>query len=96
MTSWRPIAAAIITGVALSSYVAGPVAAHRADEDVLTIDHYLSHTSTAPAIRGQRVSLYVRERVLADSSQHTGSTSRPAIMFVHGAALGSKIGRAHV
>src|SRR5215831_892853 len=89
MTRCRPVVTAIVASVALGTYSTGPLAARQADQDVLTVDHYLSHTSTAPAIRGQRVSLYLRERLLADSSQQDGSASRPAVMFVHGAALGS-------
>ena len=89
MTRWRPIVTAIITSIALSGFATAPLVARQADQDVVTIDHYLSHTSKAPAIRGQQVTLYLRERMLADSSQQTASPSAPVVMFVHGAALGS-------
>jgi pimeloyl-ACP methyl ester carboxylesterase len=80
---------AIATSIALGGYATTPLAARQADQDLVTVDHYLSHTSTAPAIRGQQVSLYLRERKLADSSQQTTSPAAPVVLFVHGAALGS-------
>src|SRR5262249_46489342 len=89
MTRWRPIIAAIVTSIALSGFATANLAARQADPEVMTVDHYLSHASTAPAIRGQRVSLYVRERILAGSASQTGSASAPVVIFVHGAALGS-------
>ena len=36
-------------------------------EHLLTIDHYVRVTSTVPAIAGQSVPIYVRERVQAGS-----------------------------
>jgi pimeloyl-ACP methyl ester carboxylesterase len=89
MTRWPPIVTAIITSIALSGFATAPLVAREADQEVLTTDHYLSHTSTAPAIRGQQVTLYLRERMLADSPQQAASASAPVVAFVHGAALGS-------
>jgi pimeloyl-ACP methyl ester carboxylesterase len=89
MTCWRAIVASIITSIALGGLATAPALARQADQDVLTIDHFISHTSTAPAIRGQQVALYVRERMLADNAQQSAAPSRPIVLFVHGAALNS-------
>src|SRR5713101_7451255 len=89
MTRWRPIVTAIITSIALSGFATAPLVARQADQDVVTIDHYLSHTSTAPAIRGEQVTLYLRERSLANLASQTASLEGKVVVFVHGAALGS-------
>src|SRR4051794_16808577 len=53
-------------------------------ERVLTIDHYVRVKSTVPAIAGQDVPIYVRERVQAGAALRTVGNDRVAL-FVHGA-----------
>jgi pimeloyl-ACP methyl ester carboxylesterase len=48
--------------------------------DILSRDHYVPHRSTVPAIAGQTVNLFVRERSPADNA----SAGLPPIVFVHG------------
>ena len=48
--------------------------------DIRTIDHMVQHVSTVPANKGQSVSLFVREKMLAGES----ATPRPVVLMVHG------------
>ncbi len=50
------------------------------EDSVLSIDHRVSHVSTIPAIAGETVELYVREKVLPGSG-------RPIVLMVHAAFL---------
>jgi pimeloyl-ACP methyl ester carboxylesterase len=56
------------------------------DQEILSCDHFVSHTSTIPAYAGEQVRLFVRERVLrgiAETFRATRPTGR-VILFVHG------------
>ncbi|HEU0071931.1 MAG TPA: alpha/beta fold hydrolase, partial [Alphaproteobacteria bacterium] len=62
-----------------------------AAEMLRTFDHFVDHVSTVPAIAGQSVQLYVREKVRADlvdkpQGAQTGAQSafRGAVLMVHG------------
>ncbi len=57
--------------------------------EIVSIDHYIPHTSTAPATQGDPVTLYVRERAQADLVQRSPSLTGKVVLFVHGSALGS-------
>jgi pimeloyl-ACP methyl ester carboxylesterase len=61
-------------------------------EQVLSIDHYISHPSTVPAIAGQPVHLYVRERAQAGSVLRSPSMSDRVVVFVHGAGTPAEVG----
>ena len=50
-------------------------------------NHYITVTSTAPATRGQQVTLYARERAI--NNLLDGDTSPRVVLFVEGSALGS-------
>ena len=53
--------------------------------DVLTIDRLVDHTSTVPAILGQHVGLFVRERVLESALDATGKAKpQSVVLFIHG------------
>jgi pimeloyl-ACP methyl ester carboxylesterase len=71
----------------LDPFTAWPVAAQDSPT-VLTVDHYVSRISTAPAITGQPVRLYVRERVLADGDSELPGAGR-VVLFVHGSLFPS-------
>ena len=49
-------------------------------EGLRTIDHMVPHVSTVPANKGERVQIFVREKVLA----HDAQTPRPVVLMVHG------------
>lgn len=57
-----------------------------AKDNVLSIDHYVTHTSTVPAIGGETVKIYVRERVLAGVAKKFASikANGKVVLFVHG------------
>jgi pimeloyl-ACP methyl ester carboxylesterase len=61
---------------------------------LLTVDHYVPHTSTMPAISGEDVSLYVREKVLAGVARTFRSVAPTGkvVLFVHGATFPSTPG----
>ena len=69
----RPAVAALafwlIFGTAMGFNGSPVVLAVGPDEPLLTIDHRVSHVSTIPAIAGETVQLYVREKVLAGSGR---------------------------
>jgi pimeloyl-ACP methyl ester carboxylesterase len=68
-------------------------AALRGDDGqrLLTIDHYVKTTSTAPAIAGQPAQIYVRERVQAGAALRTASPGDRVVLFVHGAGTPSEV-----
>ena len=63
-----------------------------ADEpSIATLDHFVSHVSTVPAIAGQPVQLYVRERVLADNATVITPLTGKVVLFVHGAGTPAEV-----
>jgi pimeloyl-ACP methyl ester carboxylesterase len=57
---------------------------------LLTVDHYVRVKSTVPAIAGQEVPIYVRERVLAGVAVRGAAADRVAL-FVHGAGTPAEV-----
>src|SRR6185503_1153830 len=59
---------------------------------LLTIDHYVRVKSTVPALAGQEVPIYVRERVQAGAALRgaAGSADRVAL-FIHGAGTPAEV-----
>lgn len=78
--SFARAALAAILGLAGSAVSSGHAA------DILTIDRLVAHTSTVPAIKGQPVNLFVRERVSAAmNGQAPGAVfDRKVVLMVHG------------
>src|SRR3954465_6870614 len=60
-------------------------------EHLLTIDHYVRVKSTVPAIAGQDVPIYVRERVQAGSALRSASNADRVALFVHGAGTPAEV-----
>src|SRR3954447_7616337 len=60
-------------------------------EHLLTIDHYVRVKSTVPAIAGQDVPIYVRERVQAGSALRSASNADRIALFVHGAGTPAEV-----
>src|SRR5579872_1270734 len=58
---------------------------------LLTIDHYVKTTSTAPAMSGQPAQLYVRERVQAGTALRGAAAADRIVLFVHGAGTPSEV-----
>ena len=60
-------------------------------ERLLTIDHYVRVRSTVPAIAGQDVPIYVRERVQAGAALRSASNAERVALFVHGAGTPAEV-----
>ena len=60
-------------------------------ERLLTIDHYVRVKSTVPAIAGQDVPIYLRERVQAGTALRGGSNADRVALFVHGAGTPAEV-----
>ncbi|HEX4998942.1 MAG TPA: alpha/beta fold hydrolase [Terriglobia bacterium] len=58
---------------------------------LLTIDHYVRTRSMVPAIAGQTVQLYVRERALAGQALRTAKFTDRVVLFVHGAGTPAEV-----
>src|SRR5919197_842033 len=75
--------ATLLLSAALALATSSPVLARDDSEQMLTIDHFVPHVSTAPAIAGQSVQLYAREKVLAGAVLHnqigTGKVVLPTV-----------------
>jgi pimeloyl-ACP methyl ester carboxylesterase len=59
--------------------------------ELLTIDHYVRHRSTVPAIEGDLVQLYVRERVAAGMLARSSGFEDRVVLFVHGAGTPAEV-----
>src|SRR5215213_8975792 len=81
-------AAAVCLSLGLSVV---PAAADDAAQ-VLTIDHFIPHVSTVPAIAGQSVQLYARERVQAGRALRSPVGASQVALFVHGAGTPAEVG----
>ncbi|MGY1500514.1 alpha/beta fold hydrolase [Streptomyces sp. QTS52] len=51
---------------------------------VTTTDHWVKHTSTVPANKGEQVELFVRER---DGTHHGPPANRKAVLMLHGRSV---------
>src|SRR3978361_1668443 len=60
-------------------------------EHLLTVDHYVRVKSTLPAIAGQDVPIYVRERVQAGTALRSVSNTDRVALFVHGAGTPAEV-----
>ena len=60
-------------------------------ERLLTLDHYVRVKSTVPAIAGQDVPIYVRERVQAGAALRSASNADRVAIFVHGAGTPAEV-----
>lgn len=75
----RKILIALVT-VGLAVMVSACASFNRGAGEIHTIDHLVPHVSTVPAIKGEAVQLFVREKVLAGDS----AVARPVVLMVHG------------
>ncbi len=82
-----------IMTLALAAAVAAVVAVSAGDdgERLLTIDHYVRVKSTVPALAGQEVPIYVRERVQAGLALRGGPAPDRVALFVHGAGTPAEV-----
>jgi len=81
----KPTAAlATLTGLAAAALTA--TAALAQTSSVVTVDRLVEHTSTVPAIAGQKVDLFVREKIAADLLEQSPGKpfERKVVLMVHG------------
>src|SRR5439155_19507505 len=76
---------------AAAIFALGVVAFGDDSDRTLTIDHYVRVKSTVPAIVGQEVPVYVRERVLAGAALRGGAGADRVALFVHGAGTPAEV-----
>src|SRR5690606_16246676 len=79
----------LLAAVALCG-AASPSAAEDSRE-ILSIDHYVGHVSTVPAMTGQTARLYVRERVSAGMLARSAAFDERVVLFVHGAGTPAEV-----
>ena len=63
-----------------------------AQSNITMIERFVPHTSTAPANKGERVGLYLREKMSeASADRWAAGTSRQGqvVLFVHGGSVSS-------
>jgi pimeloyl-ACP methyl ester carboxylesterase len=82
----------LLLGITLAVMSAPASFAQDRGEPILTIDHYVSHISSIPAIAGQSVQLYVRERAQTSTVLQRRAIPGSVVLFVHGATLPSEVG----
>jgi pimeloyl-ACP methyl ester carboxylesterase len=58
---------------------------------ILTIDHYVANRSLVPALEGETVQLYVRERVKPATVQRGAPRDDRVVLFVHGAGTPAEV-----
>ena len=78
----------------LAAFAPALAAAQSASDDsqrLLSIDHYVPNRSTVPAIEGQTVQLYVRERVKPATIQRGAPRDDRVVLFVHGAGTPAEV-----
>jgi pimeloyl-ACP methyl ester carboxylesterase len=59
---------------------------------LLTMDHYVSVSSTVPSMAGQVSQLYVRERLRAATALRGSSLESRVVLFIHGAGTPAEVG----
>ena len=70
--------------------LAAPLFADDGDK-LLSLDHYIKTTSTAPAISGQTAQIYAREVVLASTGLRERALPDRVVLFIHGAGTPAEV-----
>ena len=63
-----------------------------ADDAFVTVDRFVPHTSTVPANEGERVGLFLHEKLSRDLADRIAAGERPegrVVLFVHGGSIPS-------
>ena len=86
----RTIAIVFVALLAAAPAAAQPTAGEDS-QHILTVDHYVPNRSTVPAIQGQTVQIYVRERVKPATIQRGAPRDDRVVLFVHGAGTPAEV-----
>lgn len=63
-----------------------------ANQELLTVDHYVKVRSIVPSMNGQIAQIYVRERVHPGTALRTPNLNDRVVLFVHGAGTPAEVG----
>ena len=88
--SGRRAGAALAAMLAAATFAATALAA--ADDVFVTVDRFVPHTSTVPANEGERVGLFLREKLTRDLETRIAAGEQPhgkVVLFVHGGSIPS-------
>jgi pimeloyl-ACP methyl ester carboxylesterase len=72
---------------ALVACLGGCAVDNRQSEDMVTSDLFIPHTSTLPALAGQKVGLFVRHKAAASIARGEGDMRGRVVLFVHGGTV---------
>ena len=86
----RTIAIVVLAALAAGSVAAQPTAGEDS-QTILTVDHYVPNNSLVPAILGETVQIYVRERVKPATIQRGAPRDDRVVLFVHGAGTPAEV-----
>lgn len=85
------IAFSFLAVLAAPSLAAAQPTAGEDSQHVLTVDHYVPNESIVPAINGETVQIYVRERVKPATIQRGAPSDDRVVLFVHGAGTPAEV-----
>jgi pimeloyl-ACP methyl ester carboxylesterase len=88
---WHAALCGVAASAALPSSASAQTGAGEDSQTILTIDHYVAHESTVPAIAGELVQLYVRERVKPATVMRGAPLAERVVLFVHGAGTPAEV-----
>lgn len=80
-----------VAAVCIAGTCAAQPSASDDGREILTIDHYVAHVSTVPAMAGETAQLYVRERVAAGTLARAAALEDRVVLFVHGAGTPAEV-----
>jgi pimeloyl-ACP methyl ester carboxylesterase len=83
--------AALVAAVLPFEFVGAQPSALDDSQTILTIDHYVSKESVVPAMAGQTVQIYVRERVKPATVLRGMPRDDRVVLFVHGAGTPAEV-----
>ncbi|HEX5419607.1 MAG TPA: alpha/beta fold hydrolase [Gammaproteobacteria bacterium] len=82
---------AALAGAASIRSAAQTAAPSEDGQRLLTVDHYVTKTSTVPSISGETVAIYVRERVKPATVLRGEPGAGRVVLFVHGAGTPAEV-----
>ena len=85
------IAFSVLTVLAAPQLASAQPTPGEDSQHVLTVDHYVPNRSIVPAINGQSVQVYVRERVKPATVQRGAPRDDRVVLFVHGAGTPAEV-----
>ena len=85
------IGLSLVAALAAPGFAAAQATGGEDSQHILTVDHYVPNVSSVPAIAGQTVQIYVRERVKPATIQRGAPSDDRVVLFVHGAGTPAEV-----